>query len=1039
MGRVRSREIGFLVCMVIAGWPWGSAAAQEDPGIASGEILERYMDSRRLKTPEATLELERAVSHYRRSGEASELARGLMLLGMAFDAGDRHSEAMASYEEARRVLEAAGDRFGVVIVEFHMGDSETARERHALARDHLQSAAAKISKLKVFDQDLSTEMMAFFLQLLGLPPEVFNGGKEGFGAFVNQMRPLFLDMLELNCLLRLGESHMALAECPAASTALEKVRKHVEDMRVSQVGWLVAQILGSQANSAWKELQKTCGAEAPAPSSRMGQEDELRELDEAVGQALEARDYEGAVRLLTMRASLLQSRGEMNGAQRSLEQALSTARKLPDAFAQARAEDALGIHLLLWNRYEEALNHLEAALELYRSTGSEIDAATVLTYLGSINVVLGFHRTAEEQLQEALRLARKHRLLRVESEVLYSLARAYEAMGEPEEAERRLREAFEASPRDPFSRLPLRNALAGLYAQAGRDVEAEEEAAALLREAENLGIAYHEASARIILAQVAWRRHEWERADQQVDAAQRIYRANGWRYLESAASALKGVLQYKAGRVAEGIASYREAVDLYETIQGDLRVPDLLSGLNDQSGYLVYEQFIEILAAEGREKEAFEYSERARTRALLNAVGQTRISRPASSLRPEGDLLKRAEELRHKLQGLEVANRIAGFGMQEPRASAEEIRREYSDVLLQLRRSDPEYADLVQAGTVGLAELRKQVLPGDTTLVEFFVTEKHTFAWIVDREQLKMVKLDWGRKRLRDEVDYLLHSFEPPRTVTRLDPVKARQESSDLFRALIAPLRADIRTQRLILIPHDVLHQLPFAALWDDETKSYLVDQYTLSYAPSASVLARLGSKRTPYQGRALVLGRSLPAAQKEAQAVARLLRVKPILGDAATGALIQERAGSFDVLHLAMHGVYDVSDPALSRVELADGALNVHELMSNVDLHGVDLVVLSACESGIGKRFNGDEVVGVARAFFYAGSPAVVATLWRVEDTATELLMEKFYKRLRRGDSPAEALRSAQRWVSRQRGWQHPFYWAAFTLSGDPKAFLRK
>jgi CHAT domain-containing protein len=106
---------------------------------------------------------------------------------------------------------------------------------------------------------------------------------------------------------------------------------------------------------------------------------------------------------------------------------------------------------------------------------------------------------------------------------------------------------------------------------------------------------------------------------------------------------------------------------------------------------------------------------------------------------------------------------------------------------------------------------------------------------------------------------------------------------------------------------------------------------------------------------------------------------------------------------------------------------------MSGVDFSGVDLVVLSACESGVGDRSNGDEIVGLSRALFYAGSPAVMATLWHIDDRATEVLMKEFYQRRKGGEPADEALRTAQLEMLGRPRWRSPYFWAAFTLSGDP------
>jgi CHAT domain-containing protein len=267
------------------------------------------------------------------------------------------------------------------------------------------------------------------------------------------------------------------------------------------------------------------------------------------------------------------------------------------------------------------------------------------------------------------------------------------------------------------------------------------------------------------------------------------------------------------------------------------------------------------------------------------------------------------------------------------------------------------------------------------------------------------------------------------------------------FGKLVAPLLPHVRHERLILVPHGVLHYVPFAALRDPVSKRSLLEMKTVSYTPSVSVLRFLAGKASPFDGNVLVMGdpetdpaaelKKLPWAREEARTVAELLGTVPLVGAEASESTLRGSAGKVDVLHLAAHGVYRPLTPRFSHVALApgggdDGFLEVEEVFSALDLRGVNLVTLSACQTALGERTDGDDIIGLTRAFLYAGSPAVVSTLWRVDDQATAFLMKAFYERLLAGATYAEALRTAQIETSRQSDWDDPYYWAAFTLSGD-------
>jgi CHAT domain-containing protein len=236
-----------------------------------------------------------------------------------------------------------------------------------------------------------------------------------------------------------------------------------------------------------------------------------------------------------------------------------------------------------------------------------------------------------------------------------------------------------------------------------------------------------------------------------------------------------------------------------------------------------------------------------------------------------------------------------------------------------------------------------------------------------------------------------------------------------------------------------VLHYLPFAALWDAEHQRYLVQDYAVTYAPSASALEFILEKRSPDEGRLLAMGNpdsSLPYAEDEAEAVASLYGTAPLLRQAAVESQVYAEAGEVDVLHLAAHGEYNSHNALYSSIKLApdaaeDGNLEVHEVFG-LDLRGANLAVLSACETTLGDQSKGDELVGLARAFLYAGTPAVITTLWSVDDAASGAEMAAFYGHVRDGMTNAEALRAAQLEVMADERWSEPFYWAAFILTGD-------
>jgi CHAT domain-containing protein len=274
----------------------------------------------------------------------------------------------------------------------------------------------------------------------------------------------------------------------------------------------------------------------------------------------------------------------------------------------------------------------------------------------------------------------------------------------------------------------------------------------------------------------------------------------------------------------------------------------------------------------------------------------------------------------------------------------------------------------------------------------------------------------------------------------------------ELDRLLIAPLAGWLPSAAdtpVVIVPHGPLALVPFAALRDESGRS-LLERHVLSFAPSASVFTYTRDKHRRDAGvsgqRALVVVdptppvesglEPLPYAREEGQRVAAQLGRRGVLllaGGDATEAAVKRESGAFPILHFATHGLVAPDHPLASSLMFAagsgeDGYLRVDEIF-NLDL-AADLVVLSGCSTGLGK-LTGDGIVGLTRAFLYAGTPTVVVSQWNVSDRATSQLMVRFYAELGRGRSKAQALRAAALVVRRQ--FAHPAYWAAFEVVGEP------
>jgi CHAT domain-containing protein len=258
---------------------------------------------------------------------------------------------------------------------------------------------------------------------------------------------------------------------------------------------------------------------------------------------------------------------------------------------------------------------------------------------------------------------------------------------------------------------------------------------------------------------------------------------------------------------------------------------------------------------------------------------------------------------------------------------------------------------------------------------------------------------------------------------------RARRHLTELYDVLLAPVERLLGDRRLIVVPHRALHYVPFHALHDG--RDYLIQRRAVSYAPSAAVLLHcLELPQRPVHHAVLVgvADEQIPRVRDEVTTITQTLPDSTVLlDDEATVAAVRALAPGADVLHLACHGQFRPDNPLFSSLRLGDGWLTVRDAY-DLEL-GCALVTLSACETGVSAVAPGEELIGLARGFFSAGTASLLVSLWTVDDKSTAELMTGVYRGLRAGLRPADALARSQRELIER--YDHPYYWSAFTVVG--------
>ena len=471
-----------------------------------------------------------------------------------------------------------------------------------------------------------------------------------------------------------------------------------------------------------------------------------------------------------------------------------------------------------------------------------------------------------------------------------------------------------------------------------------------------------------------------------------------------------GELLRQMGKADEAMPLYREAIQQIESIRSLLQSEEYrqsyFEGAIDS-----YLGMMDALLLAGKSEEAFNYSERARSRAFLDLLGsKAQLSRVKSGLLGEERILQeRITAIRARLAG-EDYREVDRASLRKELSEAEAA---YSAFLSKVRKEDKEQASLMTVEPLGLKQVQELLDPG-TSLLEYFVTGKEVFAWVVEKEKLQFQRVELPKGKLGELVKMLRESV-----FTLREQEKFNEASAILYKQLIEPLLPHITGKELIIVPHDVLHYLPFHALVGPDGR-YLIEKYPVYYLSSASLLQFVKEKRKAGGEKVLAFGnpdlgdpeKNLEYAELEAEEVKNVYPQSAVyVKKEASEEKSKSLSPSYDILHFATHAQLNEDNPLSSAVLLAkedkeDGRLEVREIFG-MDLKA-NLVVLSGCDTALGKLSTGDELVGLTRAFIYAGTPSVVASLWNVDDSSTAHLMGSFYRNLKTM-SKVEALRQAQ------------------------------
>ncbi|MEM8929903.1 MAG: CHAT domain-containing tetratricopeptide repeat protein [Acidobacteriota bacterium] len=763
------------------------------------------------------------------------------------------------------------------------------------------------------------------------------------------------------------------------------------------------------------------------------------------------------IRQLRLRALIEKRAGQLDAAGRHFREALRMARSVGKPLGLAESHHDLGGYFLRLGQYETAAGHLERALDLF----TELEHPRAGACHARLELV--YQQLGVGDLVRSTRPSAGTSADRLKWFLIGWISNIGSIHAEP----------FRDLLRDvPTDELPLesRNLMDHLAAVLAAVEDVQQHGGDLDRLADTLkqsDLSMNRWMGLLIAAKADLDHKRWREALTKIEQVLAEHRqtpdpepgADVWaHYLRSHAL-------WQGNRSGEALRAVVEALDAHDAIGSDTTVEAVDTARRSHGiGPPLYAQAITLHARVGKANAAFHLAERYRAQTLAR-LGDPDV-KPADWVERSPML----DAMRAEIADLDKRSRDAsGDVYDQLRKELSDARRRFERRMVRGKVRRARSMTRLPVAVLDLDEARSLLGP-DELLVSYYTTDRQLLRWTLDAERADLQVLDLGATTLEQWVDCWLRSLATGAGRSTRVSIRRHHRATmqvvescgpheavggALYSALLQGLDLDAADRRLFVIPHGPLHSVPFAALRDPLADRYLAEEIAVVYLPSVGSLAefRLGdaNRDAAFVERSenLIVGDpisylpALPGARREATDVARLLNVEPLIGSDATEAMIRDKLSTSRLVHIAAHGVFDTEDPRFSRLVLSgdprfDGYLEVHEIL-DLPLSSVERVVLSGCQTGLGEITAGDDVIGLARSWLFAGARSVVSTLWMIDDEVSSRLMVDFYHRSETGNDPAEALRQAQVHLLQDPETRSPTFWAAYTYWGDPSPHPRR
>jgi CHAT domain-containing protein/tetratricopeptide (TPR) repeat protein len=760
--------------------------------------------------------------------------------------------------------------------------------------------------------------------------------------------------------------------------------------------------------------------------------------------------------------------------QKSLKLAQDTGNKLGVGLALGN----IGIVYQYQGNYTQSLEHHQSSLKIAEEMGNKAGIGNAMHNIGLVHQLQGNYTQALDYYYKSLKIAEDSGNKTEIGIRLDSIGIAYQYQGNDAKAlenhQRSLKLAEEIGNKIEIA-IRLNN-IGSIYQSQGNHTQALENYQRSLKIAEELGNKAGIGNVLNNIGRVYQSRDNNEQAiefaNRAADLAQQINSPG--QLWES--RILAGQAYHTLNQPEQAKKAFADAIAAIEETRNQIAGDEQQQQQFFAEKLSPYYGMVGLLIGQHNLMEAFAFAERAKARALLGVLqtGKLNITR-AMTLTEKQQEQKFNSELvslnaqiyKEKLLKQQDQKRLDYLN-----SRLNQARLEMEAFQTSLYAAHPELK--IQRGqvqTITLSEAATLIPDSKTALLEFVVSDDQTYLFILTKNasqsapDLKVYTIDIKQKELAK----LCSDFRQRLADRR---ISYQDIAAKLYNLLLKPVRTQLMGKtNWVIIPDGVLWELPFQAL-QPARNHFLIEDCAISYAPSLTVLQKMvkaGKRNTMLTNTLLAVGNPiigtetstrvktvfmdeqllpLPDAERQVKLLQKLYtpsRSIVYIGQQAGEAKVKAEAGNSRILHLATHGILNDASPMYSQIVLAhneadtneDGLLEAWEIM-NLELNA-DLVVLSACETARGKLGAGEGMIGLAWAFFVAGSPATVVSQWKVESVSTTELMVAFHKNLQTATdrqnpkmTKAEAMRRAALKLLKTQDYRHPFYWAAFVIIGD-------